>query len=260
MTEKPCTICGHQTPRMACQRCQIRIGKQLSDIVEYAAFAVHELLPGQGGDGRSTERGLGVRLDALDFIAGNDVLPILESWERMWREEWSMAPWGPTTAARGAGQPDQATAYLTGTVRFLRAHLERICEHPAVDDFAHEVSSCWHQARNAARRQPRQAWRVTCPTDTESGECGTLLRVTGEDFGGTVTCRTCRTAWHTERLLWVVASSTEADLWVDTDAAVRHTGVPESTLRRWGREGRIKRKGALYEYKSLSNVLRTVTA
>jgi hypothetical protein len=193
-------------------------------------------------------------------VAGNDVLPILESWERMYREEWGYAPWGPTTLGRGQGQADQATAYLTGTVAFLRGNLEKICGHPAVDDFAAEVTTCWHQARNAARQQPRQAWRVTCPADTDQGECGQMLRVTGQDFGQNITCRACGTSWPTERLLWVVASSKEADMWVDADAAARHTGVPETTLRRWGKQGRIKRKGRMYEYKSLTNVLRAVTA
>ena len=204
-TEHPCIICQHPTDRAACQRCTMRIGRHLSGIVEFAALARGEMLPGQGGDGRSTERSLGIRLDALDLVAGFDVLPVLESWERLFREEWGLAPWGPTTELRGAGQADQAAAYLVGTVAFLRGHLERIAEHPAVGDFSHEVARCWQQARNAARRQPRQAWRVTCPADTDDGECGELLRVTGEDFGGSVTCRACRTSWPTERLLWVVA-------------------------------------------------------
>ena len=253
-----CVICRTPSDHMACIRCHKRISDRLGDIVQYVALAEGELLPGQGGDGRGTERGLGIRLDALDLVAGFDVLPILESWERMYREEWGYAPWGPTTLQRGQGQANQAQAYLVGTVRFLRSHLDKICEHPAVDDFNAEINTCWHQARNAAGRQPRQAWRVTCPTDTEDGECGTLLRVTGQDFGGDVICRTCNTSWPTERLLRVVASSTEADLWVDTDVAVRHTGVPESTLRRWGKDGKIKRKGSLYEYKSLNEVMRVV--
>ena len=257
-TEQPCAICEHPTNRTTCTRCATRISRHLAEIVEFTALAYGELLPGQGGDGRSTERGLGVRIDALDLIAGFDVLPVLESWERLFREEWGLAPWGPTTALRGAGQADQAAAYLTGTVGFLRAHLDRITEHPAVGDFAGEVSTCWQQARNAARRQPRQAWRVTCPADTDDGECGEWLRVTGEDFGGEVTCRSCRTSWVTERLLWVVASSTEADMWVDVAAAVKHTGVPESTLRRWARQGKVKRRAAMYEYKSLALMVRTV--
>jgi hypothetical protein len=252
-----CVICQHDTDHMACIKCQRRISERLAAIVEYTALAEGELIPGQGGDGRSTERGLGIRLDALDLVVGNDVLPILESWERMFREEWGYAAWGPTTLERGQGQADQAKAYLVGTVRFLRTHLDKISDHPAVDDFNAEVSTCWHQARNAANRQPRQAWRVTCPSDSNDsdGECGTWLRVTGQDFGGHITCRTCNTSWPTERLLRVVASSSEADLWVDTDVAVRHTGLPESTLRRWGKAGKIKRKGSLYEYKSLNDLV-----
>jgi hypothetical protein len=251
-----CVICNHETPRIACARCQNRIARHLTDIVEYTALAAGELLPGQGGDGRSNERSIGIRIEALDLIAGNDVLPILESWERMFRDEWGYAPWGPTTLGRGQGQADQATAYLTGTVAFLRGNLEKICGHPAVDDFAAEVTTCWHQARNAARRQPRQAWRVTCPADTDTGECGTWLRVTGQDFGQEISCRKCRTTWPTERLLMVVATSTEADLWIDTEAATRHTGVPEASLRRYAKQGKIKRQGSLYEYKSLTTVMR----
>ena len=257
-TEQPCAICEHPTRAATCPRCLTRIGRHLTEIVEFAQIAHQELLPGQGGDGRSTERSLGVRLDALDLIAGFDVLPVLESWERLFREEWALAPWGPTTSMRGAGQADQAAAYLVGTVGFLRAHLDRIGEHPAVGDFATEVATCWQQARNAARRQPRQGWRVTCPADTDDGECGEWLRVTGEDFGGEVTCRSCRTSWPTERLLWVVASSSEADMWVDAAAAARHTGVPESTLRRWARQGKVRRRGTMYEYKSIALMVRTV--
>jgi hypothetical protein len=240
---------------MACAKCQNRIAGHLSDIVTYAALAANELQPGQGGDGRGGERGLGIRLDALDFVAGNDVLPILESWERMFREEWGYAPWGPTTLERGQGKADQATAYLTGTVAFLRANLDRISDHPAVDDFSGEVSTCWHQARNAARRQPRQAWRVTCPTDADQGECGNVLRVTGRDFGGEITCKHCRTTWPTDRLLMVVASSNHAELWLDPEAAAEWVGVNTRTLRKWAKQGKIKREHGRYEVHSLRQAL-----
>lgn len=252
-----CTICQRPTQRYACARCQVRIGHHLTDILEFAALASDELQPGQGGDGRGTERGLGIRIAALDLVAGFDVLPVLESWERMYREEWGYAPWGPTSLQRGQGQEHQAMAYLAGTVRFLREHLDKIAEHVAVDDFAREIGQCRREAQAAANRQPRQAWSVTCPADTDDGECGRPLRITGEDFGGTVTCRLCRTHWAVDRLLMVVATSTEADLWVDIDAACNYTGVPEATLRRWGKENKIKRKGALYEYKSLATVVRS---
>jgi hypothetical protein len=250
-----CVICEQTAPAMACQRCQTRIGHHLDDIVTFTALAADELLPGQGGDGRSSERGIGIRIDALDLVAGYDVLPVLESWERMFREEWGYGPWGPTSAARGAGQADQATAYLTGTVRFLREHLDRISEHPAVDDFAGEITTCWHQARQAARRQPRQAWRVTCPSDTDQGECGQTLRVTGQDFGGQVTCRACGTVWLTDRLLMVVASSLHAELWLDPEAASEWVGVHVRTLRKWANAGKIKREHGRYEVHSLRQAI-----
>lgn len=237
-----------------------RIRNQLQDIIQYTNQAAHELEPTNGTDAPSSERSIGIRLEALDLLAGHDVLPVLESWERMLREEWGYTPMGPTTAQRTAGQTNQTLAALTGTIHFHQTHLERTLQHPAARDYMSEITTCWHIARNAARAQPRTAWRVTCPTDTNTGECGHTLRVTGQDFGSTITCKHCHTTWHTERLLWVVASSTEADMWIDTEAAVKQTGIPEATLRRWGKQGRIKRKGALYEYKSLTRILTTITA
>lgn len=251
-----CQQCQTTRDTNLCPNCQNRTTRQLSQIVQYVHIAASELAPNTNGDGRTTEQSLGINLDALDLIAGNDVLPILESWETMYRNEWQLTPYGPVSAHRAANAPNPTTGLLIGTTEFLKHHLPRIAKHDTAQDFTHEIASCWHQARTAARRQPRQAWRVTCPTDTTQGECGNPLRVTGEDFGNEITCRKCRSTWPTERLLHVVATSQEAEIWVDTEAAARHTGVPESTLRRWGRQGKIKRRGAMYEYKSLNNVIR----
>jgi hypothetical protein len=251
-----CVICQHNTDRYACTKCQRRISDHLGDIVNYAALAEDELLPGRGGDGRSTERSLGIRLQALDLVSGHTVLPILESWERMFREEWGYAPWGPTSLERGKGQQDQPTAYLTGTVAFLRGNLDRICQHAAVDDFSSEITQVWRQAREAARQQPRQAWRVTCPADADDGECGNVLRITGEDFGREVTCKACRTTWPTDRLLMVVATSTQARLWVDAAAINTMAGLTDRTLRRWAKEGRISRQGGLYDFAQVMDTMR----
>ena len=47
-------------------------------------------------------------------------------------------------------------------------------------------------------------------------------------------------------------------MWVDAAAAARHTGVPESTLRRWARQGKVRRRGTMYEYKSIALMVRAV--
>jgi hypothetical protein len=254
-----CHICETPTKTNLCTRCQTRTRNQLNEIIKYTTIATTELQPTQNGDGRTTEQSVGINLDALDLITGNDVLPILESWETMYRHEWGYTPLGPVTLKRATNQTNQPLAQLAGCITFLKHHLDRIATHDTATDFSHEIASCWYQARNAARRQPRHAWRVTCPTDTNTGECGNTLRITGQDFGQEITCKKCQTLWPTDRLLHVVATSTEAEIWVDTEAAARHTGVPESTLRRWGKTGKIKRKGSLYEYKSLNKIITTTT-
>jgi hypothetical protein len=252
-----CAICAKQTDRNTCQRCTNRISSQLADILTYLALAEDELTPGRGGDGRSTERSIGLRIEALNMVMGGDIIATLESWERVFREDWDYSPYGPASLKRNRGKANQVEATLTGIVRFHRTNLDRIAEHPAVDEFAREVGACWSNARDAANQQPRQAWRVTCPADTDEGECGHHLRVTGQDFGGQVLCNKCRTHWHTDRLLMVVATSQEADLWIDVEAAARHTNVPEATLRRYAKEGKITKRGSLYEYKSLAGVVRS---
>jgi hypothetical protein len=245
-----CVICQHSTDRYACNKCQRRISDHLSDIVNYAALAENELLPGRGGDGRSTERSLGIRLQALDLVSGHTVLPILESWERMFREEWGYAPWGPTSLERGQGKPDQATAYLTGTVAFLRANLDRICEHAAVDDFHHEVTKCYYEARSAANHQPRQAWRVNCPADIEGAECGHSLRITGQDIDNDIRCRACGSDWNLRRLL-LVAIASGVPIWVDLETAADYFAVHPGTLRKWAKAEQIKRSGSQYDFNSI---------
>lgn len=243
-----CTICQHETDRMACHRCQNMMRLQLGEICDYQAMAADNLIPGQGGDGRATERTLGVNLAALDLVGAFDAIAILESWERIWREDYGLAPYGPASAERDP----RARATLLGIVGFLQAWLTKSCtEHPAIDEFARELRHLHRMCQQAAGHTMRAAWRVTCPTDVEDGECGTQLRVSGEDFGGHVTCRGCHTTWPVDRLLHVVATSRHAELWLDPEAASEWLGVHAGTLRKWASQGRIRREGGRYEVHSL---------
>jgi hypothetical protein len=255
-----CVNCETRTKSNLCPNCQHRTRGHLAAIIKYTKHAEQELAPNKNGDGRTTEQSLGINLDALDLISGNTVLPVLESWETMYRNEWGHTPIGPVTLQRAQGATNQTLAYLTGTVTYLTHNLDRIATHETAKDFTTEIASCWYQARTAARRQPRHAWRVTCPADTNENECGNILRITGQDFDTEITCRKCRTTWPVERLLHVVASSQDAEIWVDTEAATRHTGVPAATLRRWGKQGKIKKRGTMYEYKSLNEIVRHYAA
>ena len=247
-----CLICQRDTQRMACTYCEATMRRQLSEVVDYQAMAGDNLVPGQGGDGRATERTLGINIAALDTSAGFDAIAVLESWERLWREDYGLTPYGPASAQR---EPTPE-ATLTGIVGFLQSWLDKTCtEHPAVDEFAAELRGVHRRSQQAAGQTRRAAWRVTCPTDTDDGECGTQLRVSGEDFGGEVTCRACSTTWPVERLLRVVASSQHSELWLDPEAASHWLGVHAATLRKWAKDGRIKRDHGRYEVHSIREAI-----
>jgi hypothetical protein len=243
-----CVICQRTTERMACEHCQNQMRLQLTNIVDYQALASGNLLPGQGGDGRSTERSLGINVAALDLVGAFDAIAVLESWERIWREDYGLSPYGPASALRDP----TARGTLLGIVSFLQSWLTKSCtEHPAIDEFAHELRTLHRSCQQAAGQTQRAAWRVTCPADVEDGECGNQLRVSGQDFGGQVTCRACNTTWPVDRLLHVVATSRHAELWLDPEAASEWLGVHTGTLRKWAKDGRIKRERGRYEVHSL---------
>lgn len=247
-----CVICLRATNAGACSSCESRLRQQLKDIVEFQALAPFNLAPGRGGDGRGNERSLGVNIQALDLVGAFDPIAVLESWERDWREAFGLTRYGPASASR----PASARGTLIGIVGFLQSWLSKACqEHPAISDFALEVRGLHRSCKAAAGQVERAGWRVTCPTDTDDGECGAVLLVRSEDFGGDVACRACGTRWPVERLLRVVASSRHAELWLDPDAASEWIGVHPATLRRWAAAGRIQRAHGLYEVHSIREAL-----
>jgi hypothetical protein len=265
-----CTICGKATENMACSQCERVMHRQLSEILDFVALAESNLVPGSGAGGRGTERPIGIRVDALDLVAGFDVLPQLESWERMFREDYNLTKYGEVSGARsrvvmvrmpahdGATIPPLVaiSGYLSGTVLFLQQWLPRICDdHVAVDEFAYELRQLHRQAQSASGQSPRTSWNVACPSDTDEGECGNRLRVNGEDFDGQVSCRQCKTTWPVQRLLLVAASSTNSAIMLDPEAAARMYNVSIKTLHRWAKAGRIHKDHGRYDVRQIQQAL-----
>ena len=250
-----CEICSGDCSGNVCDRCLGRMQRQLDDLNRFVSAASNNLVPSSGTERRGSERGLGVRLDALDMVAGFDVLPMLEDWEKDWRRFFGLTGFGPASAERSRSKPigvDPVVYRLACCVAFIRSWLPKAAaSHPAISDFAGELHGCWRQAQSAANAQPRTVWRVTCPSDTSEGECGKPIRITASDFDGEVSCRGCGTVWPVERLLLVVASSRHAELWLDPEAAARWLGISSRELRRWAQRGKILRKNGRYECHSI---------
>ena len=244
-----CLTCDNDAAeRQICHHCQTRMRYRLTDIVEFYAIAEDELSPGAStGGAAGSERSIGVRVIALDFLAGHDVVAILDSWERDWRETYGLAD-------PKAGTDVQAT--LVQIVNFLLAWLERACtDHPAIEEFAHELRHCWNTARSAARMTPASRVVVDCPTILEDGSNCTG-RISLDDQDQTY-CRQCHATRNLNQLLHITGTDSAAPVWVDPEAAAKQARIPERTLRRWASRGWITRSHGRYDLRSIDTFIQT---
>lgn len=250
-----CLVCG-QCPRRfeggVCQRCKSRMRTDLRDIVDLYALVSREIAKGAGGDGRSTEYDLGVRISALDFAAGNDILPELEAWDRDWRAFFGHAPYGVASALNSNLRGQHIGGTLTWVVAYLLTQLDQACDmHPAIGDFAHEIRTLHRNAQSATRSLPRSRWSVTCPTDIRNGLCDNRLSGAGVDLEDHLYCNRCGTDWRVGRLLAVVASSKESETWLTADDVLLLMGIAPRTLRDWAKKALVRRSGGMYELASI---------
>jgi hypothetical protein len=240
--------------RFACPTCETRMRDHLVDVLEFYALAEGELIPGPGNGGRGTERSIGVRLAALDFLAGHDVVAILGSWESEWREHYGLSIDPMLTRPAPA---------LSRSVAFLRQWLPRACtDHPAVDDFARELHECWSLAQSAARVSPARSLSITCVADDDrhdDGICGKRIPVGIDEIRGRVTCKRCQTAWDVPHLMHVAISTPGAELWADPEAAAGYFRVTSKTLRQWARADHIRREHGRYELHSIHQMIHGVS-
>lgn len=242
---------------MTCRRCYERMAASLHELPELYVLAAAELAAGSGTGTGGNETTLGIRVAALELRAGHDLLGVLGSWEREWREFFEDP--APTAAAKA--RSDRTGADVVSVCRYLATNLHRSCRaHPAIDDFAHELEVLHQQARQAARTAGRRHLVVDCPTDTDTGRCGAQLRITGLELTDRVYCRTCRTSRDVHRLLLVAASDAQSAVWVTLEDAHLLLGIPPRTLKRWGKDERITRRGGQYELASIRAAIRDGSA
>lgn len=244
-----CVVCRRDVEdRLACADCQQRMDAQLADIVEFYALAEGELLPGSGTGSRGTERSLGVRLSALDYLAGHDAVTILATWEGEWREHYGLS------SEPMIGRPGPL---LTRSVAFLRAWLPRACDdHPAIDDFATELRDCWAEGRTAARCAPATSETIKCPADDEShpsGICGYRVAIDEDHLHGRVRCKRCGTDWDVPHLMHVAISTPGAEFWADPESAAGYFGVHQEQLKKWARKGLINVSHGRYNLRQIRN-------
>lgn len=250
MSDQRCDRCNRQSEDALCAACSQRLSRALDEIRDFTAM-IDSAVPhaGQSSMSRSSERSIGVNVDALDVIAGNDTLPLLESWEIAIRHDFELTPYGVIT------EQQKRTAMLRERVEFLQAWKHRLLETrwPLLADMQQELVSEAARLARIACVDDHEGWRVECPTDVDDEMCRRRLRVTRDDLDNDaeITCRSCKRVWTARRLVVVSAAAKDVDVWVPADTLAQWYGVTKRTLRRWAKQGLIERRGRLFSDRSM---------
>jgi len=242
MNSHLCLLCQKPTDHFGiCQRCHTRLHRQLGDIGDFYSLAHKELLPGRtGSGGRSSERTIGVNVSALSFIAGDDILGVLHSWEKIIRADRKLVP--------PAYIPPTAIAHqVAATIIFHQTHLSWSGKNDWIGEFAREVGELHSLGLGASRSFVERAHRIACPTDMPDGEtCGYLLVVNQSDPLDLFTCRKCGNEWNTIRLV-AVAMSSHQEIWLDAEAIGIYFQMNAKSVKQFARRNKVKHRGSLYD-------------
>ena len=246
MTTTPCTNCEKPSNQVGlCNRCHTDLHRKLDDILELWHLAHNELLPGKSGNGgRSSERTIGLNVNALSFIAGDDILGCLHEWEKLIREERNLTP--PALIAK----PHNLEGEITEAVRFAQQNLTWSGTQDWFEDYANEIKDLYAIGMTAAKQYVAKTQRIPCPAETSEGICDYRLKLNESDPMELFECKKCHTQWSTLRLVAVAMSDPNRVTWLDVEAIAVWVGISERQVYRILKENKIDRKGNLYDVKA----------
>ncbi|MET7924764.1 hypothetical protein ABZT43_12360 [Streptomyces sp. NPDC005349] len=193
-TAPHCTIChrglfADELGHHACRPCTRRIDEHLAAIPGLYARLSGALAPGSGSGGPAVSGSrtapLPLRLEPLSLAARGGVVTVLQTWLIDWFELL-----GFRHPRWEGGLQDQCD----DVVDRLRINLPwAAASHPAVDEFAREISQLRRQCETqvTGERPPRRV-RVACP-------CGQPLAFTLDTLG--LRCPNCQTQYGHSELL-----------------------------------------------------------
>lgn len=219
MSEHLCVVCPVLRPgdpriyerANVCDGCRSQVDALLGNVVDDYARLPDALEPGASNGPKvsgTPSRSLGVRLDPLSLLspagaAGaitdpygdqHGSLPALVVMDQ-WVPDW--------IDVRGQGERPPVPT-MTELTRWLRNRLEWACDyHPAIDDFAQELSDLSRALASAARTDHGRGEKVgKCPAVMrDDTRCGTALRV--DPFVDQIQCGRCGTRWNRRKGEWL---------------------------------------------------------
>ena len=218
----------------------------LDDLLEFWHSAHGELLPGKSGSGgRSSERTIGLNVNALSFIAGDDILGCLHEWEKLIRQDRNLTP---PAFLKKLPLSDE----LHAAVEFAQVHLQWSGAQAWIGDFSDELRELHSKGMTAAKAFVQKARKIPCPAEIgDGGVCANPLRINTDDPLDIFQCRKCESQWTTLRLVAVAMSDVKREVWLDAEAIGNFIGVSERHVHRLAKRHNVKRRGQLYDLNAL---------
>ena len=242
-----CQLCNRDTSvEGLCNRCHSRLHSWLDDLPEFWRLAHDELLPGRTGSGASsTERTIGLNVNALSFIAGDDILGVLHEWERLIREERQLTK---PALLKKLPLADE----ITTAVVFAQTHLQWSGQQAWIEDFATELAELHHKGMSAAKAFVSHERKIPCPATMPDGEyCGFKLKVNKDDPMDIFSCPKCKSEWTTLRMVAVALSSPGlTEIWLDAEAIGSYLNMSAKNVQQFARRHHIRQRGELYDLKA----------
>lgn len=251
MSDLRCPICARREPQdglTICGICMGRIDDDLARLPELVAEAAGWLVrDGSGSTGVRSVPGSRPPLDvaALDAAVGNDVLPLLESWIRLVREENHLSPYGAAT--------EGVAVTVAGSVAFLRLWLLWAAESPSwpIEDMAREIRDArWSLERLDPDHEKDDRTYMKCPGDHPDADgrlCHARIHYDREHPADDIHCRRCGTTWTGARLLLLTYLDESQVVWAYAAEVTDRLKVEPATLRQWVKRGHIPKRGSQYD-------------
>ena len=227
--------CHHTdaTIGLICDRCHLRILRHLTTIeTAWHISAGGAITTGRGG---SNERSLPGGTEWLNWRHNGELLGNLRAIAETWHETMNPETNFPNTT-------------IEDLLGWLRRHLFHTgTHHPEIRTTEEELNDWARTARRIAGMSD-QGDPVPCPG--LAAPCGRILRVNANDWDERITCRGCGTQWTTGRLL---ANASVEEAWLTAQDIWHWYGIPERTVRHWGKTEQVRRRGNLYNVGDVQN-------
>ena len=215
----------------------------LTELPELQQGAASFVSPSRSGSGSpSTERSIGLNVNALDYSMGKELLGLLHKYEALIRRGRSLTP--PALLDREATVELEVAA----TVSFHLAHLEWTVQQDWVEEFAGLVKELHSKGMACNKKFIEQPRRIPCPTD----ECRSHIVIDIENLLAGVTCHKCRTSWTLYRLLALAMNNPNRTFWLDIDAICLWMNITKIDLNKIVREHNIPMKNGLYDISAIA--------